>query len=738
MLLKELAVKNFGNIKSAKIDLDYQGITFILGKNKDAGPAATNGAGKSQFWSAIPEIAYDEPPSGRDGHKHKNSKIRLSFQDNSDNELKFIRETTGSGAKKFTVFENDKNIEIRGKAYAEAKLQKFLGSSEDDFYTKLYVDSLKVHPLIVGSAAQRQEFFVRMFNLENIDNVRKLLQAELNAVQKVAASYREVRALFESARNELKTTPEEREALTKKIERLRLERDELLSRMQKMQRIRDLISFGRDNESVIAKFHKVSSLDSFETDKQEAQSSRRKLKARLQLAQEWKAYRKQHAKYKAEASDLERQLEKLVGEADHGRIKDLAKSHSVACVRADGLRTQIRDLERDDRKVGPEPERPKDSADVYRQRVVELKHEFRHAKGFKTGKCPTCGSRVKARDIEDIKADYAKALIKMRKAEDYARWLERSTQSKKVQAKLAPLTEELAKLDKSITKYAPYEKAAKLLEDLPSKPTKPEGEEVADAGLEDKLEKLSERLAFFDMVEPLLPQIKKLSDLTPEQIKRSEAFDSISSSLTEINTRLTKLEAYKVQQDEAVRQLARMKDRAIELKEAAADEPILKELVTAYSNKGIKKMMIQRCALMLQRQVNKFVRFVFSEDFTFEFKYDTKLDVLVHRKYNKTVKTSDVKRLSGAEKRLFTLLLVVARYTLTPKNQRTNLLILDEMEANMGPEAIQNFLKALPVLNKIIPHIVVITPNPTLHVDGARFFTAVKKRGVTSLLEGKH
>jgi DNA repair exonuclease SbcCD ATPase subunit len=185
-----------------------------------------------------------------------------------------------------------------------------------------------------------------------------------------------------------------------------------------------------------------------------------------------------------------------------------------------------------------------------------------------------------------------------------------------------------------------------------------------------------------------------------------------------------------------VKTLQKMAERGKTLKRLAADAPVLKALIDVHSNKGLKKLMVERCAKMIEQQINKMRRLFFAENFVFEFKYDKKLEFLVHRKVGKHVMTSDVCKLSGAEQRLFTILLVLARITLLPKTKRTNLLVLDEPEANLGPARQNLFVKALPLMNKIVPHIVILSPRTDLQIPNARVYSLIKDKGVTTLIKG--
>ncbi len=151
----------------------------------------------------------------------------------------------------------------------------------------------------------------------------------------------------------------------------------------------------------------------------------------------------------------------------------------------------------------------------------------------------------------------------------------------------------------------------------------------------------------------------------------------------------------------------------------------------------MKRMAIKAISARLMAEVNKYARHVFAEDYTFEFNWDSsQLNLLVNRKYGKKTLTSDVRKLSGAESKLFTIVLVLALLTFVPARKRCNLMILDEPTANFSPETIERFKALLPILNKVIPSIIVVTPKTDERYEGAQEFTMLKENGQSILVPG--
>ena len=96
------------------------------------------------------------------------------------------------------------------------------------------------------------------------------------------------------------------------------------------------------------------------------------------------------------------------------------------------------------------------------------------------------------------------------------------------------------------------------------------------------------------------------------------------------------------------------------------------------------------------------------EPFTFNIVVEKRdLQILATR----SNKTSDVRYLSGSESRCFQLLCLISILSLLPSAKRTNVCILDEMDAGCDEGTTKMFYESfLPELRNIVPSVVVITP----------------------------
>jgi DNA repair exonuclease SbcCD ATPase subunit len=740
MKFGKLRVKNYGPFKKAELDLDRTGITHIKAKNKDAennNGKATNAAGKSVFFGSIPELHWGRSPTGKDSVKgQQSSEISIQYKDVGPKSEEFDVVRRFGKNRGFSIQRNGKDLHVRTMDLSQRRAGQILGMGEDEFYTRVLIDSLTPHPLLIGSAAQRQEFLVQRFGLHSADSVRKLLLAEYRVAQQKRATYLEVRSLFDDLRSKSLSSDQ---LVTKRaeLEELEAKQEQVLKRFQKSQAVRDLLMFEKDNADLLARLQKVCTVDEFEDTYKDLKKRLRHLEEKQEEAKLWAIYDKELELYKEKVRPLKKQLNTLCGSDWLGRGDEIRKKAKKAKAAADAVRDCVSKLGALPRELQPEVgETPKYDYEACVSKLSRLDEELEHVTHFKDGKCPTCGSSVTARPKSDILADIdkwktrrAKAKVFNKAVEDLERQRENKALRKELKAQLAEAEAESAKLQKWIE----IEELLKQVPDVPSPPFAVR--DVLDTS-DEKIAKLQKKIAVLRTVKPVLEKIKEVAALTQEQRERAKDFNDLGDKLTTLNNRISNLTAEISTGQSAHQQLQELKIRGKALKKVADDAPLLKAMIDVYSTKGLKKLMIQRCAKKLQDQINKYRKLFFVEDYFFEFKYDKKLEFLVHRKYGKHVSVTDVRKLSGAEKRMFTVLLVVADITLTPKKKRTNLLILDEPEANMGPAAQNAFVKALPVLNKIVPHIVVISPRTDLEIPGANVFTIVKHRGVSSIVKG--
>jgi len=221
---------------------------------------------------------------------------------------------------------------------------------------------------------------------------------------------------------------------------------------------------------------------------------------------------------------------------------------------------------------------------------------------------------------------------------------------------------------------------------------------------------------------------RDVSKLRAKRQHLEQKVDQQKTRLMDLQRRTPRLQVKIEQYEQDTKRLADLEAEGQKLKDRLKDLPVLKMLSDAYSPKGLKSLVVQQLAETVQQNMNVYARHLFHEPTEFEFQIGpNKFDVLFHRVEGSKTVTADVRSLSGAEGRAFNMLLLLGVLPLIPANKRTNILVLDEMTANMDEGGRDLFIQEfLPALNRVIPHIIVVTPTDEEYPQ-AREFVAQKK-----------
>ena len=160
---------------------------------------------------------------------------------------------------------------------------------------------------------------------------------------------------------------------------------------------------------------------------------------------------------------------------------------------------------------------------------------------------------------------------------------------------------------------------------------------------------------------------------------------------------------------------------------------IVDVLVEAYGNKGVKLLVLRNLCTHIADNLNRFAPLLFPETFKFSISVDVNtLNILVDRGGDLV---SDIRYLSGAEGRMFSLLWLLSILPILPEKTRSNLVVLDEFEAGVDKTTREMiFDEYLPELNKIVEHIVFITPNEVEPKRGRKVLVAVKEGSTSELV----
>lgn len=719
---QSLHLESMPFFKRQSFNLAQKGVSLILGRNLDSSNQNTNGCGKSLFFSQLPELLIGEPTIGFKQDLIRKGHTSLTFK-TGDNTYKVTRQF--KPGEKIHIEKNGVDLEYRELSVAKAELRKLLPFNPEEVLSLLYLDSRIPHPLVRGSSSIRQKFFMDFFRMNSAPAMRKLIKADIDALSSKSGAY--------------KVHQERLKELKSKLDAHDL--DQLLSRQEKvksslvkyevkakhyasLERIRD------DYESIKVEAAALKDLgvSSWREAQDEAVSIEEKLSSVAEQLSQWKRYdswvenqqelltRKKEVKAALRAFP---QQEALTVKQLTISIDELVEDIDSYNAKLDKLKVRLREVS----------ESVEDSA---RSELKAAKRKYKDLEEA-TGSCPTCGAAYDNKHakkelrivdgtitsiqvgLEEIgcrrdalieKKDSIEASLKI-KCETLEAWRKVRKLKNEQDSWEESETVKEPKTDKDILVERRAKLKAKYQTLLSSKPVFIALRDYKDLSKDDLLllrgeSPTSKLLALHEESGELKMQVEEVKELTAEYKKLKADLKSIESELDE---------------------------------KAALDV-----LFEAFSKKGVESLMIKLVCDRLEQQVNKYARLLFPEDFKFKFDLETQFNITVTRKYGKGEITSDVRKLSGAESLLFSLILLISLLAFVPPKNRTNLLILDEPQSTFGPEMKQSFNKFLPILNSVIPHIIVITPDPgpgEEYPKGTRVYTVQKKGGKSTIVESK-
>ena len=692
--VKKIGIAGIGPFKKGVMLPIQPGVSFLYGKNMLNGGNA-NAVGKSLLGNSINDTFY-EPAVRQD--KPKAGKRIVLFNRGKD-EVKVVH--TSGKSEQVSIEVNGKDKTPRTTRQAKKEAQDLWGLSQEEYETYGFVDYATPHPLVKGSTAVRKAFFTSFFGLDQMDAEKKIFAKQLSEIKKTKAAYSELEKAFASARTDM-LSKEERLALEARLEKAEASLKKLKELQGKADANARLKAFKELAGNKLKRAMEVT-----RSVKEVKQDLRRALELEDQVA-EYKDYLRDLANYEkaTKGVDLSVPLAELEKQsnlyADYRERLHVLRERAASKVKKDFTAV----------------EKPETELAVLEQRYRQLKHELDHSEKFAKGKCETCGQDVEARDPEKVK----KALVAIRSEidqweayEEYkeakANYLANKDKQEKAVAELEELEGKIEKIAKAREEY----RKRSMLPPKPKKVEKPEGKIDTDA-----LRKELEITQFFEENENLIEKLNGYQEVE---------FDI--GDLNKVQERVYKIKARLDLHNSVKKRALEIRARLGELQKAMRKQQALEVILEAYADKAMKKMAIESISQHLMESVNRYAALVF-ENYSFEFVWGTQIQILVHRPEG----TSDVRKLSGAESMLFTLILILSLLSFVPKSKRLNLIILDEPYASFSEKTADLFTKLLPHITQIIPSVLIITPKSNFRVRGAHEYTATKVRGGTVLKKG--
>lgn len=736
------------------------GTTFIQARNLNSPGRGSNFSGKSLLFTSLANVLGAEPMitnNARTHHKDlygsKGATIKVELERRGHSYTVVKRKT------KLAIHRDGKDLKLRTQQLATAYLQKLLDVNEEEFFTLYYVDSRRPSAFQFGTKASRFEFFTNLFRLGDLDATRKWLRQNLTKL-------REDQVAADRVGHELKELgpTEDLEEREQQLEELKARRKKLTRHNRSLQEDLHLIEMYRVWKPLKRKHAQLADKVGVS-----GKAARDKLKDTERRLADLESARKQNAR----AIEQQRQRKDL-----ERRLQDL-RSPVESVERAQRLLTSIDNAKREARKVEkPQRVEPVDervlkktlealgvnvelakttSPDLDRvaakceARLDALERDWRDfSKHFKHGEdsqCPTCKSTLSASMRTRMKEAFGEQRRKL---------TERAQHARQAQDLLHRHHQHIDYLDKrhawkqvqgTLDKYSKYKvdellqfiRLTERLKDLPKRKVETLDTEEDERKLRKRRDTLRELLGLEQQLQDYenVDRLAQAADMVESDIR--QLLKRNDDKLDEVIARLSKAQSKVDRANEHNERRRRLKKELKALSQNLEDIPLYDAMIEAYSTGGMKMLLIKKVAKMVEQKMNAGAKSLYQEPYRFEFHVeDGRFDVLVHRNLAGKVVTSDIRRLSGAESRIFSVLLLWSILPFIPEERRLNFLVLDEPETNVDQSGLQIFREVLiPKLSQMIPSLVVISTNESLMRPGARVMTVVKKGNQSTLVKGR-
>jgi len=758
IVIDEIDINNVVLFKKAKIPLSKYPLVVVRGENLDSRSKDTaNRCGKTLGFSLIPTVLFGSPPTSvkkKDaGTVHdKDSSIHLRWQNNGK-KYEGIQFAKGKSVG-YDLQVNGKAKNFRKGVDAQLAIAKALPINEKQFYSFVYLNSLLTHPLHMGSTTERFDFFEKVFNLDIYDKIAKEISKEYASLKFAAQKLKELeaeRALrsAELPKAKLSVLRDKRETLMSKAEKVRTKVDQYLKELRDItaymtlaedlpldavfikERIANLAEMRQDEEHLRANLKK--SIEFYATyDKEtERQNRRQTIESKIANLRDKKS--------KFSADELQAKLATIQDDVtkltfairDHNKLK-AKKYETWQAVLYTGTTKQERKLwssKFDLNKVRNGLIKERQKVDAWIKSTDSLQeHEG--------SVCPSCNKPLSLKERQSIiKINDESVEESRKKSKQWRRveaFLEAYAQYKAVDydaeqhdadtTKHSELTNKYNILKTKLTNTRELESLQRELKSIPhvelskAKTTKPET-------YEDALTDLRKRIKVAENCVERVRKIKTLGLAYTSYAEAKERYEQLQAYIDKYQPILEKAQnalhrmTVEVTKSEALAsELNRLSKQIDKQRDASADFKVYEALRQAYGAKGLRKLRVASIAVAFESNLNLYAPKIFEEKITFRIDItSTRFDIYAKRN-NK--RESDVRSLSGQEGRAYNLLILLALLPFIPAHARCNLVVLDEMESGLDKPARRLMAtEFLPLLNTLVPNIVVVTPLSTKDWD---------------------
>lgn len=666
---ESLQIENVVTHENTKIEF-LPGISVIRGENA---------TGKSVMFQAMTKLITNSlPHAQKKSERELGGKARVVFRKDGikyDIELDLAKN-------KYSVVKNNKLTEYRKATTSQLAVANIFPWSVDAWQNFVYVSSDTFPILLKGKASQRRSVFEDLFNIDT-SRQHKLVRKMLRNLEKY--TIRE-KALKEAAGDigvlSLKGLAY---SYRQNIDRFKSDLRALEEELTGAEPSSKLWS------NLVARFPMLDKINSKRLveiikDVEFAQDHLELIKTEIHVKEG-----------KILAAELKKKLKGF--NPDDLLSPDEVTRHDAIIENRNGI-------------FACEGIKPVEEPDYDKQDEYITAKNLLSSKSNHLAKCPTCRQKVDPKYISTMIDFYTAELKKLdkqtqdyqkyKKLKKYIDYFESEYGFKLPGVDAIEASEiKIAKHEKAVTFKADAERLKKVEEFLKKSKNMDFGAIYLDKKEVEELLDLSRSAG--PLLEERLGYLNRKSKARPADEIR-EDIDSVKHNIRLLEQDLAQTQA-KIIANKAY-QKARIKRLLTDIRKKP-----LKLMERIYGPKGLRLAATKHVLANWLSEMNSAARDAYGKGYEFSAEMDSSgVHIYCERDRAGQKLFSDVRRLSGYESKMFPVASLLSMAKILPDELRTNILVLDEIEANMSAMSRKKLLAMLPELQKVYPCICIVTP----------------------------
>lgn len=722
VVFKSLILKNCRGYENTVFPLENQGLVSIQGEN---------GAGKSTLGDVIEAVIYGATSTG-----FKKDDLTMN-QDDAEMCLHFVKNnedvlvTLQRKSKKWSYDIKVGNQPKTDHAYFDAikTASSLVGLTKDEFEGAVHLAQNAQHKLIKGTLSERKDYISAFFGIDNrFDEVWSAAKEEL---EKIVVKIQNLSGLSHTQQmllNELSTSEvKDIEPLQEKIKAWQTQLNANTSSCLEVEKQLEIWTKYKQYEKDALSFSDPEALE------KEVEEEIVDKQSKAQAIQQINIRNEQAKANNIKMDSLESGINTLLGEYPqlqddktevivyekelNGLVNLKKQNQTVAA-----LRTELKSIP--NVKEVPIKKIEEELVNLQVAYQTHLKNKIAKEKGI----CTECGSKFTVQDVQaeiNIIKELKENVDELSK--DYGTIKQRNqnvNRRKWIVDQLNLVPEFSVENENRILFLTAYVNTKKKYEDLVSKlkmftrmELEKPGEEIPDITEERALLDKLKRCIIAKKIIPEKPKkseedlIKSKDDLHNKTINIKATLDTL---LQEIGEYKRANEIY----EKNKKQLEDINFKLAELDSFKKQEFFWTKIVEAYGPKGLRVVQLEKMVDLVIHQLPVYVSILFNErNLSFKHKVDANnVKILacrekVDKETSKPIKFQhDIGCFSGGEKHKMSTAFVLTLTDCIPVHKRSNILILDEVDAELDADGKFRFTNdLLPMLKKKYSSIFVIS-----------------------------